>query len=342
MNIIKFIANALGIGSSKKSQANRLTIPSHRQITSSNSINKSNKQPSTSYTPSNYSETLPIDKANNQSKKKPKASPPTNYEMERENRLKEIRKEIDEMPEDEIKTLISSLAEETIDDTNDVDLDNLDPMFGEAARLIVIHQQGSTSLIQRKFKLGYNRAGKLIDQLEAARIVGPFEGSVARDVLISDLTQLESKLKDLNNHIPTYDSKYQFNTIKNSIFYEKYRIEIENKRADNILQNEREIIRQELLEKNRKKQLRRDVLKDLKDEGLIKNPVLGERKREPISQEVMDAVWNRDSGRCVKCSSQENLEFDHIIPFSKGGSNTYKNLQILCKTCNIEKSNKIG
>lgn len=82
-------------------------------------------------------------------------------------------------------------------DEKEVDLDNRDPMFDEAARLIVIHQQGSTSLIQRKLKLGYNRAGRLIDQLEAARIVGPFEGSKARDVLITDLQVLEETLKRL-------------------------------------------------------------------------------------------------------------------------------------------------
>ncbi|MFD2571466.1 DNA translocase FtsK 4TM domain-containing protein [Spirosoma soli] len=82
-------------------------------------------------------------------------------------------------------------------DEKDVDLDNRDPMFDEAARLIVIHQQGSTSLIQRKLKLGYNRAGRLIDQLEAAKIVGPFEGSKARDVLVSDLQMLEEMLKRL-------------------------------------------------------------------------------------------------------------------------------------------------
>ncbi|GAB2560053.1 FtsK/SpoIIIE family DNA translocase [Spirosoma areae] len=79
----------------------------------------------------------------------------------------------------------------------DVDLDNRDPMFDEAARLIVIHQQGSTSLIQRKLKLGYNRAGRLIDQLEAAKIVGAFEGSKARDVLVQDLQMLEEILKRL-------------------------------------------------------------------------------------------------------------------------------------------------
>lgn len=79
----------------------------------------------------------------------------------------------------------------------DVDLTNRDPMFDEAARLIVTHQQGSTSLIQRRLKLGYNRAGRLIDQLEKAGIVGPFEGSKARDVLVHDAAHLEEVLKSL-------------------------------------------------------------------------------------------------------------------------------------------------
>ncbi len=78
-----------------------------------------------------------------------------------------------------------------------VDLADRDSMFEEAARLIVRHQQGSTSLIQRKLKLGYNRAGRLIDQLEAAGIVGPFEGSKARDVLITDEYSLEQKLNEI-------------------------------------------------------------------------------------------------------------------------------------------------
>ena len=83
-------------------------------------------------------------------------------------------------------------------DDKDVDLANRDAMFDEAARLIVTHQQGSTSLIQRRLKLGYNRAGRLIDQLEKAGIVGPFEGSKARDVLVHDLGHLEEMLKNLN------------------------------------------------------------------------------------------------------------------------------------------------
>ena len=82
--------------------------------------------------------------------------------------------------------------------SKEYDADNRDPMFEEAARLIVMHQQGSTSLIQRKMKLGYNRAGRIIDQLEAAGIVGPFEGSKAREVLYPDEYSLERYLETLD------------------------------------------------------------------------------------------------------------------------------------------------
>lgn len=92
---------------------------------------------------------------------------------------------------------------EFVGDDNDssvggVDLADRDVLFDDAAKLIVMHQQGSTSLIQRKLKLGYNRAGRLIDQLEAAGIVGPFEGSKAREVLIPDEYSLEQLLNELN------------------------------------------------------------------------------------------------------------------------------------------------
>ncbi|PJJ60137.1 FtsK/SpoIIIE family DNA translocase [Hymenobacter chitinivorans] len=79
----------------------------------------------------------------------------------------------------------------------DFDAASRDSMFEEAARVIVTHQQGSTSLLQRRLKLGYNRAGRLIDQLEHAGIVGPFEGSKAREVLIPDEYSLEQLLNNL-------------------------------------------------------------------------------------------------------------------------------------------------
>ena len=74
-------------------------------------------------------------------------------------------------------------------------MDERDAMFEEAARCIVLHQQGSTSLLQRKLKLGYNRAGRIMDQLEVAGVIGPFEGSKARKVLIPDEASLEQLLQ---------------------------------------------------------------------------------------------------------------------------------------------------
>ncbi len=89
------------------------------------------------------------------------------------------------------------VGDETESSVADVDMNRLDPMFEDAARLIVIHQQGSTSLIQRKFSIGYNRAGRIMDQLEKAGIVGPSEGSKARQVMCMDETDLEMRLNNL-------------------------------------------------------------------------------------------------------------------------------------------------
>ncbi|MCU0429910.1 MAG: DNA translocase FtsK [Cytophagaceae bacterium] len=95
---------------------------------------------------------------------------------------------------------LPEFSEEDMEEGKNEDFDfaDRDKLFDEAARLIVSTQQGSTSLIQRRMKLGYNRAGRLIDQLESAGIVGPFEGSKAREVLIKDLASLEMLLNELN------------------------------------------------------------------------------------------------------------------------------------------------
>ena len=81
----------------------------------------------------------------------------------------------------------------------DVDMNRLDPLFEEAARLLIYHQQGSTSLIQRKFSIGYNRAGRIMDQLERAGIVGPANGSKAREVLCMDENDLAMRMNSLKN-----------------------------------------------------------------------------------------------------------------------------------------------
>src|SRR5690606_9414176 len=88
-------------------------------------------------------------------------------------------------------------AESEVLDKEDIDLSKRDKMFEEAARLVVSSQSGSTSMLQRKFNLGYNRAGRIMDQLEAAGIVGPTKGSKPREVLIHTEYELENLLEEL-------------------------------------------------------------------------------------------------------------------------------------------------
>lgn len=103
---------------------------------------------------------------------------------------------------------IKKEEEEKIEDpsVNNVDMIRLDPLFEDSARLVAIHQQGSTSLIQRKFAIGYNRAGRIMDQLECAGIVGETSGIKAREVLCKDEGELEYRL----NHL----EKSRFETLK--------------------------------------------------------------------------------------------------------------------------------
>jgi S-DNA-T family DNA segregation ATPase FtsK/SpoIIIE len=81
------------------------------------------------------------------------------------------------------------------DGGGDIDMNEIDPMFADSARIVVINQQGSASLLQRKLKLGYNRAGRIVDQLEGMNIIGPFQGSKAREVLFSDIESLDEFLR---------------------------------------------------------------------------------------------------------------------------------------------------
>lgn len=79
-----------------------------------------------------------------------------------------------------------------------IDVQSLDPLLLDAAAIIITSQSGSTSLLQRKLQIGYNRAGRIMDQLEALGIVGPPAGSKPREVLIADITQLEQILNNMN------------------------------------------------------------------------------------------------------------------------------------------------
>jgi hypothetical protein len=226
---------------------------------------------------------------------------------------------------------------------------DFDPLFTEAARILIEHQQGLATLLQRKLKLGYNRAGRLMDELELVGIVGPFDGSRARAVLIPNNNQLELLLQ-----FGKVISK-RFNHFKKHILPQheeliSSKVAELNRVREITKENElKKILKQEILdkeneklEKEKRRQLKTQVRKELIEEGILSNLNESDLKREPIPQDVLDKVWNRDGGKCVKCGSQEKIEFDHIIPFSKGGSNTYRNLQILCEKCNRGKSNNIG
>lgn len=93
--------------------------------------------------------------------------------------------------------LLPEYVDEKEQDGREVDLGDRDPHFEEAARIIVQNNMGSTSLLQRRLKLGYNRAGRLMDQLEAAGIVGPNLGSKAREVLFRSESELDAYLETL-------------------------------------------------------------------------------------------------------------------------------------------------
>jgi len=99
--------------------------------------------------------------------------------------------------------LLPEYVDEAADSVGSIDEMDRDAKFEDAAHIVVLHQQGSASLLQRKLKLGYNRAGRIVDQLEAAGIIGPFEGSKARQVLIPDELSLEQFLKTMDGKAET-------------------------------------------------------------------------------------------------------------------------------------------
>lgn len=91
--------------------------------------------------------------------------------------------------------ILPEYVPEGAEGSGDIDMNEIDNMFADAARIVVINQQGSASLLQRKLKLGYNRAGRIVDQLEGMNIIGPFQGSKAREVLFSDIESLDEFLR---------------------------------------------------------------------------------------------------------------------------------------------------
>ncbi len=272
-------------------------------------------------------------------------------QQDNEKEVKSIDKEVINLTENEIDKFVEIEIQRRILKTEGQEIQTeetrFDPLFKESAILIVASQQGSTSLIQRKFSIGYNRAGRIIEQLEVAGILGPFEGSKPRDVLVKNTQDLEILLKGKSlkenyfyeNILP---DKIDFIQSRVDEYFKNKEVEIENQLKETLkLQLLQE--HKEKIEKQKINQLKEQLRTEMLQNGLITEEIDEEsRSREPIPQEIQNKVWNRDGGKCVKCGSQEKLEFDHIIPFSKGGSNTYRNLQLLCEKCNRLKSNKIG
>lgn len=115
-----------------------------------------------------------------------------------------------------------------------------------------------------------------------------------------------------------------------------------------ILESEKMLYKYDLFKDNHYKEIETDIelIKKVQEaksyELSLFNRLREQEMSRHIPKKIKDDVWNRDGGKCVECGSNHKLEFDHIVPFSKGGSNTYRNIQLLCESCNRKKSDKIG
>jgi hypothetical protein len=209
--------------------------------------------------------------------------------------------------------------------------------FKTGAQVMVNNQKVELPLNDSiKYENHYCNCGILISRkyiIEDLYLIGIY-ASIYGILLIKTQEQLDNIFDAIENNTESYIQ----------VFYAENITEIKRRRELLIKKvqdkkDRREIkeMKEKILESERKKQLKKIALGELIEEGLIFN-VNG---RESIPEEIMNQVWNRDGGACAKCGSKEDLEFDHIIPVSKGGATTYRNLQILCQKCNREKSDKI-
>lgn len=191
---------------------------------------------------------------------------------------------------------------------------------------IAIHNLKRESIIKADDSSGvYVCAFDTLEEIEQIKLNKP-------DTLNIDAEELEIKLAIA---VEEYSAQQEKLRIERERQDEEYRREQERLRKE----KEKNEVKEQIKEKYRRRQLEKLVRQELIDSGEL----FGEQTKRPrIPREVVDAVYSRDGGRCVYCGSTENLQLDHIIPFSKGGATTLENLQLLCQKCNLEKSNKIG
>lgn len=201
-----------------------------------------------------------------------------------------------------------------------------DSAFIKCARMAINENFIDSNKLRRLY--GYPRQQRILKQFIESGIISKNYDSWGKHNILMDATNLEDILIKVEAQIEKTDTEDKERRKEEQARYKQAEAE-----------RERAVIAAKIKEKHRRRQLEKVIRQELIDSGEL----FGEQpKRPPIPREIVDAVYSRDGGRCVYCGSTDNLQLDHIIPFSKGGATTLENLQLLCQKCNIEKSNKIG
>ncbi len=214
-----------------------------------------------------------------------------------------------------------------LQDKSDLSIDT--DIIKQVAYYCLRENNTQTSCIKRYFNFSYRQTSKIMDELEKMGIIRSIRNHpFIKELSVSSFEEIDAIFNNESSIILT-DKVVTQNEVN---------VDTEPDSRKIWMEQEKQRIKENILKQRELRELRKKAKEELIAEGLIENT----KRREPIPQHVQDTVWRRDGGRCVKCGSQENLEFDHIIPLSKGGSNTVRNIQLLCQKCNREKSNKIG